>query len=173
VSRIQRNRGCQIRKAAGLKIVMYYDTPGVYYDGIGNVVSDELAAQAGYDVEKLAIERKKQIKRQKFEDDLAMSDDETAVEVYTALHKTLTIAKGTQPRTFQLLDARGKSAVVNTALSKREAEITYRAMTGNDYEWPETATKPAKRTAPAPEPKHKTVTAAKKKKKKSGAKGLL
>ena len=53
--RVDVNRGCIIRYigSTGEAIYMYVDTPGVFYNEVGRVVSAEAAHAAGYDTEYL------------------------------------------------------------------------------------------------------------------------
>ena len=47
------NRGVMINQdpRSGVEVFMYTDTPGIYYNAHGTVVTDELAKAAGYDTE--------------------------------------------------------------------------------------------------------------------------
>ena len=52
-------RGVMIKRhrASGMQVYMYFDTPGVYLNPHGGTVSEELAAQAGFDTKQYAKER--------------------------------------------------------------------------------------------------------------------
>lgn len=55
---IDHDRGAIIRfHSSGMRVVMYYDDPGRYWDERGAPLSNELAAQAGFAVEKLSKDR--------------------------------------------------------------------------------------------------------------------
>ena len=62
MSKIDRNRGCVYRKSVeGYRVVMYVDTPGVYFDENGNRVSDKIAEAAGFSI----VEDRKLLARQR------------------------------------------------------------------------------------------------------------
>jgi hypothetical protein len=56
---IDYNRGVQIRrhKMSGIDICMYKDQPGVFMSMLGTPIQAQLAAEAGYDVERLGKEK--------------------------------------------------------------------------------------------------------------------
>lgn len=55
---IDHDRGAIIRfHPSGMRVVMYYDDPGRYWDERGMQLSGEVAAKAGFAVEKLAKDR--------------------------------------------------------------------------------------------------------------------
>lgn len=58
---ISYKRGVFIKTEAlsGIDVFMYVDTPGVYLNAYGTEVSEELAKQAGFDVEKYGKEKLK------------------------------------------------------------------------------------------------------------------
>lgn len=62
--KIDLNRGVRMSKdpMSQLEVYMYLDTPGVYLDPLGHEVPEEIAARAGYDVEKFG---KAQLKAQR------------------------------------------------------------------------------------------------------------
>ena len=58
---IDLNRGCTIRPLpSGKRVIMYKDQPGVYFDGTGEEVDVEEAAEAGFDVKRLDFDRRHQ-----------------------------------------------------------------------------------------------------------------
>lgn len=62
MSKIDRNRGCVIRiSPLGYRVVMYNDTPGVYFDEKAARVSDKIAEQAGFSV----VDDRKSLAKQK------------------------------------------------------------------------------------------------------------
>lgn len=65
IGTIDYDRGVHIttHQATGIDIFMYVDDPGVYLNAHGGNVSEELAREAGYDVEKLAKERTKKSRK--------------------------------------------------------------------------------------------------------------
>jgi len=57
------DRGCIKRvHPSGMGINMYSDTPGIYYDDSGVLMSEELAAGAGFDISQLAKDRERGIR---------------------------------------------------------------------------------------------------------------
>ena len=47
------------RTTTGVDVFMYYDTPGVFLNAYGAVVADSLAAEAGFDVERLSHDKRR------------------------------------------------------------------------------------------------------------------
>lgn len=75
---IDRARGCTIRfHPAGFRIVMYKDTPGVYFNERGEPANEKLAGQAGFDV---AVLRKEKLKRERMAQYQAKVEAEFATE---------------------------------------------------------------------------------------------
>lgn len=74
---IDYDRGAIINQhtQTGMEVFMYIDEPGVYLDAHLNQVPDLIAAQAGYDVEKLAKER---VKKDRKAQAMKMIDEELA-----------------------------------------------------------------------------------------------
>ena len=64
---INLNRGVskRVHQATGIQVVMYKDSPGVYYDTVGNPVSAELASQAGFQVSEEILQKQKNDKMAK------------------------------------------------------------------------------------------------------------
>lgn len=62
-------------KTYGMDVFMYVDDPGKFLNAHGRPVSDEIAGEAGYDVEKLAKDR---TKKERKEQAMAMIDAELA-----------------------------------------------------------------------------------------------
>jgi len=57
---IDLNRGVTKRiHLNGIQVCMYKDAPGVYYDAIGNELTEDFAKQAGFDISYLKKEREK------------------------------------------------------------------------------------------------------------------
>lgn len=57
---IDHDRGCIIRfHPSGMRIVMYYDAPGQYFDERNTRMSDKMAQAAGFDTGKLASQRER------------------------------------------------------------------------------------------------------------------
>jgi hypothetical protein len=66
-----------IHKNTGMDVFMYVDEPGVYLNAHGDKVAQEIAAEAGYDVEKYS---KARVKMDRKKQALAMIDAELADE---------------------------------------------------------------------------------------------
>lgn len=62
--KIDYNRGVMImtHNASGMNVYMYLDTPGDYLNAFEGPVSEQLAKEAGYDVEKYGKEKIKRIR---------------------------------------------------------------------------------------------------------------
>lgn len=72
-----RDKGMTIRfHPSGARVGMYKDTPGVYYDGKGERVNKDMAREAGFDVERLARERRKQKKIQKAKERIEAEEEQ-------------------------------------------------------------------------------------------------
>jgi hypothetical protein len=64
-----------VHKTSGMDVFMYVDDPGKFITAHGNIVPDEIAKEAGYDVEKLAKDR---TKKERKEQAMQMIDAELA-----------------------------------------------------------------------------------------------
>lgn len=66
---IDLNRGVLIRKMrdANMKIFMYFDTPGIYYNVHGKEIPEAVARAAGFETERYAKQRLKREKMKEFE----------------------------------------------------------------------------------------------------------
>lgn len=71
---IDLDRGVLIRKVrdANMKIFMYFDTPGVYYNVHGKEVPEAVAVSAGFDVAKYSKQRFKREKMKQFEKEIEL-----------------------------------------------------------------------------------------------------
>lgn len=119
---IDRNRGCTIRfHRAGMRVVMYHDSPGEYFDEKGKPLTDEIAKSAGYDVASLKKEREKQDKmkafRAKLDAEYAAKEDAIAREMGESLYKVKHVGGGQ----YAILSADGER-ITQHALSRDEAE---------------------------------------------------
>lgn len=77
VGNIDYDRGVIINthKTTGMDVFMYVDDPGKFLNAHSKAVSDELAAEAGFDVEKLGRDR---VKKERKEQAVALIDAELA-----------------------------------------------------------------------------------------------
>lgn len=94
---IDLDRGVMIRKAQGpnMKIFMYIDEPGVYYNVHGGEVPKDLAKLAGYDVEKYA---KLKWKRDRMSEFQAQIERELEIENSEEPAKIIASEKGFEVR---------------------------------------------------------------------------
>lgn len=73
----------KIHPKTGVGVYMYKDTPGVYLNAFGTEVSEELAAEAGFDVKNLGLARLKRERMaqamQAIELELALSEEKRKV----------------------------------------------------------------------------------------------
>lgn len=75
MSAIDYNRGVTAREepASGVRVYMYKDAPGLYYDAHGHEVSEKLARRAGFNVPDLRRERLKRDAIKKSMDEIEAS----------------------------------------------------------------------------------------------------
>lgn len=117
VNKIDVNRGVTMRKAVqfdeknkykftpaygGLEVYMYKDNPGVYYDAHGNEVSEKMAGLAGFPTSKLAQERKRKERLEKFKEqvdqELALMNEDDPVVLAEAGNYQVVQAPGGRAR---------------------------------------------------------------------------
>lgn len=141
---IQRNRGCHIRNhRSGIRVIQYLDEPNSYYDGNGKPVTEEVAQQAGYNVDEDRRNKALLQKRRKFERDLvtgeATQDERSIAELIQANESKIEIVpiKGKQDR-FALVDGEGRR-ITKVPATIEEAKLIYRQITGKAHK---EATKP-------------------------------
>lgn len=80
------NRGMKIQKhPEGYNVGMYFDDPGRYFDEHGNLLSNEVAAEAGFDV--IEYERTRRIRQRRAE--LEKEAEQQIDEELKALEKNL------------------------------------------------------------------------------------
>lgn len=82
-------RGVNIRRHRGqmMYIYMYFDDPGIYYNKHGHEVPAQLAAEAGFEVDKYAKERYKRARMNEFKSKLEqelMAADEAPTDTVIA-----------------------------------------------------------------------------------------
>ena len=138
MSKIDRNRGCIYRKSAkGYRVVMYVDTPGVYFDENGNRISDEIAEATGFDVTSDRKERARQKLRTNYERQIgakfALMEQrmEDLLEVNSNLIDQLRIVELT-PGNFAIVDP-DDAPISETRLTYEEAVVLFAGLTGEDY----------------------------------------
>ena len=138
MAKIDRNRGCSYRKSSeGYRVVMYFDTPGVYFDENGNKVTDEIAQACGYDVTADRKERARQRLRINYERQIGAKFAEMEQRMEDLLENNpnliddLKITELT-PGNFAIVDDDG-TPISETRLTYEEAAVLYVGLTGEEY----------------------------------------
>lgn len=130
---LDRDRGCVIRyHNSGMRVAMYYDAPGEYYDEMGNAVTDAVAAQAGFDVIRLRKEQKKMADlnayRKKLDSEYAEQEELLAKAMSEGLENLE--VRSTGGGQFAIFN--GDTKLTKFALDRAEAEELISAMTGGN-----------------------------------------
>lgn len=139
MSAINRARGCIIRiHPAGMRVIMYHDSPGVFVDERGESVTQKVAAAAGYDVQRLAKQKRKQEKlhRLQAELDREFSDQEDAIARAMSSDGKLTV-KATGGGQYAIFN--NDTRVTTHALNKKEAETLLEQLRDEDEAAPDKA----------------------------------
>lgn len=134
MSNIDRNRGCMIRHhRSGVRVVMYMDQPGVYYDENGHEVDEGLAKAVGYDVEANRNEGRKQQVRRRFEKllDQQFSESADLVDRIADGDTNIKVTKTANGR-FHIYNSDGDKLSKND-MSEEEAALFYEAVTGKPF----------------------------------------
>jgi hypothetical protein len=126
MSGIQASRGCRIRfHPSGYRVVMYYDSPGQFFNESGKPVGEEVAAQAGYDVEELGRERKKRERieelRRKAEAEFATVEQKVEKELSASSTGGM-VVKHVGGGKYAVFDSEGVR-LTKRGLTKEEAEL--------------------------------------------------
>lgn len=121
----------------GFRVCMLKSDPGLYYDGSGELVSDDIAKQAGFDVQAFAKERLKKARlaeaRKKIEAEFAAEEERVAQEINREFEGD---AGGEKPRyevkhggagRYYIFDAEGKK-VTTKGMTRAEAEVMLKGM---------------------------------------------
>lgn len=120
--KIDLDRGVSIRvHGSGMRIYMYKDEPGVFYDPTGGRVKPELAAEAGFNVEELTRERKKlaalaAAKRRIDEEFATAEDDMRSILSVDTGHEVRHLGFGN----YAVFDASGRQ-LTKRAMTKAQA----------------------------------------------------
>lgn len=121
-----------VHKQTGMDVFMYVDSPGKFADAHGNPVPDSIAAESGYDTEKLGKERLRLERKRQAN---ALIDKELADEADT-VEKTLSERNGFKLVTIGLgrhnvRDPEGN--ILNSQpMAKEPAQRLWAAMAGED-----------------------------------------
>jgi len=137
MSNIERNRGCHSRMSTqGHRIVMYVDTPGVYFDEKGVRVTEELASAAGFNT---VSDRKAYAKKR-----LKVNYERQIGAKFAAMEQRMEDLLENNPDLINELEVKeitpgnyavviGDEPVTDTRLTQEEAILLYKALTGNDF----------------------------------------
>lgn len=138
MSAIDRSRGAHIRiHGSGMRVVMYPDSPGEYFDGVGKPTTEKIAKEAGFDVELHQKQKRRNAAKRKFEDTLDIHFDEAQDALAKLLDEDPNAADGLDIREIQgrhfIVDSKGNKVTPNGA-DFEECAIVYRSLTGKRYE---------------------------------------
>lgn len=137
MSKIDRNRGVLIRMAPeGYRVVMYIDTPGIYFDAKGVRLDDTIAKAAGFDV---ASDRKQLAKNK-----LRSNYERQIGAKFAAMEQQMDAMLETNPNMVEEMEVKevtpgmwavmvGDVAISDTRLTQEEAVTLYTGLTGDDY----------------------------------------
>lgn len=131
---IDRNRGCMIKHhRSGMRIVMYYDEPGVYYDERGGEVTAELAKTVGFDVDRHLVDSRKQSIRRRLEEMLEQVEDRGAelVEQIASGGGDIQVRK-TPNGGYHVYDSEGER-LSKVDMPEEEAKVLFEAATGRSW----------------------------------------
>ncbi len=138
MSNIDRDRGALIRKhPLGYRVVMYVDTPGVYFDEEGKRVDRELAAEAGFEVSDDLKTRAKNQLRKNYERQIGakFAEAEQAIEELLEdnedILSELSVAEQ-DGGNWSVVDGDG-NPITDARLTEDEAITLYEGITGEDY----------------------------------------
>ena len=138
MSKIDRDRGALIRKhPSGYRVVMYVDTPGVYFDEDGNKVDRALAEEAGFEVASDLKTRAKNKLRKNYERQIgakfAEAEDaiEELLEQNPDIIDELTVEE-LDGGNWGVVDGNG-NAITDARLTKDEAITLWEGITGEDF----------------------------------------
>ena len=134
---IDRQRGCLIRKyGAGARCIMYYDTPGTYYDERGIEVPKETAKRAGFDVAKDTKAAARSRVKSRTEQQLALKfkeAEERISEMSVAEIEAIRITEHGGVDRYALVDGDG-NMVCQILFNYEEAIEFYESVTGEEYD---------------------------------------
>ena len=138
MSKIDRDRGALIRKhPSGFRVVMYVDTPGVYFDEDGNKVDRVLAEEAGFEVASDLKTRAKNKLRKNYERQIgakfAEAEDaiEELLEQNPDIIDELTVEE-LDGGNWGVVDGNG-NAITDARLTRDEAITLWEGITGDDF----------------------------------------
>ena len=135
------DRGVNIRlHKSGIRVCMYLDDPGAFYDANGDPLADSYAAQAGFDVEGLTRERKKREALAKaqaeIERDFAKRDADYERVAEAAVMGSLTVRHISRGK-YAVFSEAGEQ-VTQGSFTKEQAEKLLATVSGGDSDGGET-----------------------------------
>lgn len=137
MSKIDRNRGAIIRMSPeGYRVVMYIDTPGVYFDENGVKVDRKIAEASGFDTVGDRKLRAKQKLRSNYERQIGTKFAEMEQRMEEILENNPNAldemeVKEIIPGNFAVVI--GDVPITETRLTQEEAVTLYAGLTGDDY----------------------------------------
>lgn len=127
---IDLDRGCIIRQhSSGIRIAMYYDSPGDYYDERGVLVSRDFAQQAGFDVADLEKQKQKSKRLKVFQQQLEReysSEQDRIAEAISAGGKLK--ARHIGGGQYAIFD--GENQLTKYAMTKEDAALVLTQLSG-------------------------------------------
>lgn len=140
-TKIDVNRGVMMmqHRASGIKIYMYMDDPGLFYDAHGNKVTDKIAKEAGFDTYELT-------KKRMLKEKMAEAYDRIAAELETANEGEKKVLK--ERNGFRLMEETlGRASIqdmegntlTNGPKALEEAKIIFDTLAGEPEDEPEEA----------------------------------
>lgn len=134
MSKIDRNRGCVIRfHPKGMRVVMYYDAPGEYFDERGSPLNIEVAKAAGFDVERLARDRAKQDKLNEYKKRLDKEFQEQEDKLAQAMSENSDLeVRHVGGGQYMIYSQDGDEPITKFAMNRAEAETLIEALDGGE-----------------------------------------
>jgi hypothetical protein len=133
MGKIDYDRGVMksVQPSTGVEVYMYLDEPGVYRNAFGDVITEKLAQEAGFDVEKF---RKARIRRERMadakraiEEELDHSDVQTKVVKQRNGYALVSMGFGR----YNIEDPDGQP-LTDKPLTKQEAEAVFDKVVPDD-----------------------------------------
>lgn len=122
---IDRNRGCTIRThPSGFRVVMYKDAPGEYFAENEEVLTPEIASEAGFDTESLTKAKRKKDRLAKARADIEKEFETAEEEIANELSQKNTkgaYVKHIGAGKYGILDRKGEK-LTTEPLTKDQAE---------------------------------------------------
>lgn len=137
MSNIDRNRGCIIRiSPEGYRVVMYVDTPGVYFDEKAQRVDRKIAEASGFDTVQDRKDYAKLKLRKNYERQIGAK--------FAAMEQRLEDILEHNPNVLNDMEVKevapgqyavvvGDQALTDTTLTQEEAITLYTGLTGDDF----------------------------------------